>query len=109
MIRRSEHWSAFPLWLAKAIGKAVGGGPTVELIVAASLMVSVRSGGAIFGIVDGPDGLDGVVAEEDRTYLGARDVDQPGRRVDRTTSASTRSIAPATPAAVSAKAARGFW
>jgi hypothetical protein len=69
VIRRSEHWSAFPLWLAKAIGRAVGGGPAVDLIVSASLMVSVRSGGAIFGIVDGPAGLDGIVADKDRYDL----------------------------------------
>ncbi len=69
VIRRSEHWSAFPLWLAKAIGKAIGGGRAVDLIVSASLMVSVRSGGAIFGIVDDPVHLDGIVALKDRYDL----------------------------------------
>ena len=69
VIRRSEHWSAFPLWLAKAIGKAIGGGRAVDLIVSASLMVSIRSGGAIFGIVDDPVHLDGIVALKDRYDL----------------------------------------
>ncbi|MET0662183.1 MAG: hypothetical protein ABWZ42_03535 [Ilumatobacteraceae bacterium] len=69
VIRRSEHWSAFPLWLAKAIGKAIGGGRAVDLIVSASLMVSIRSGGAIFGIVDDPSDLDEIVAMKDRYDL----------------------------------------
>ena len=69
VIRRSEHWSAFPLWLAKALGTAIGGGRAVDLIVSASLIVSMRSGGAIFGIVDGPDVLDGIVAIKDRYDL----------------------------------------
>ena len=69
VIRRSEHWSAFPLWLAKALDTAIGGGRAVDLIVSASLIVSMRSGGAIFGIVDGPDILDGIVAVKDRYDL----------------------------------------
>lgn len=69
VIRRSEHWSAFPLWLSKALGTAIGGGRAVDLIVSASLIVSMRSGGAIFGIVDGPDVLEGIVAIKDRYDL----------------------------------------
>ena len=41
----------------------------VDLIVSASLMVSIRSGGAIFGIVDDPSHLDGIVAVKDRYDL----------------------------------------
>ena len=33
MIRRSEHWSAFPLWLTKALATVIGGGRAVDLIV----------------------------------------------------------------------------
>ncbi len=69
VIRRSEHWSAFPLWLAKALGKGIGGGRAVDLIVSASLMVSIRSGGAIYGIVDDVATLDGIVAVKDRYDL----------------------------------------
>jgi len=69
VIRRGEHWSAFPLWLSKAIGTAIGGGRAVDLIVSASLIVSMRSGGAIFGIVEHPDVLEGIVAIKDRYDL----------------------------------------
>jgi hypothetical protein len=69
VIRRSEHWSAFPLWLAKALGTAIGGGPAVDLVVSASLIVSIRSGGAIFGIVEDASQLDGMVAPKDRYDL----------------------------------------
>ncbi len=69
LIRRSEHWSAFPDWLAKAIGQAIGSSPAVDLIVNASLQVSIRSGGAIFAIVESADLLDEVVAIKDRYDL----------------------------------------
>ncbi len=69
VIRRSEHWSAFPLWLAKSLGTAIGGGPAVDLVVSASLMVSIRSGGAIFGIVEDAGHLEGIVAVKDRYDL----------------------------------------
>jgi hypothetical protein len=69
VIRRSEHWTAFPLWLARAIGATIGGGVAVDLIVGAALMVSVKSGGAIFGIVAAADDIDGIVAKKDRYDL----------------------------------------
>lgn len=69
VIRRSEHWTAFPLWLARALGNAIGGGHAVDLIVRAALIVSVRSGGAIFGIVESADALTGIVADKDRYDL----------------------------------------
>lgn len=69
VIRRGEHWSAFPLWLAQALGQEIGSSPAVDLIVRASLLVSIRSGGAIFAIVDDRDQLDDVVAVKDRYDL----------------------------------------
>ena len=69
VIRRGEHWAAFPLWLARAIGAAIGGGVAVDLIVGAALLVSVKTGGAIFAIVDDADNLDGIVAVKDRFDL----------------------------------------
>jgi len=69
VIRRGEHWTAFPLWLAQAIGARIGGGAAVELIVGAALLVSVKTGGAIFAIVDEADSLGAVVARKDRFDL----------------------------------------
>jgi hypothetical protein len=69
VIRRGEHWSAFPLWLAAALGNSVGGGHAVELVVQAALMVSAGRGGAILGIVDDPASLDGTVPLKDRYDL----------------------------------------
>lgn len=69
VIRRGEHWSAFPLWLATALGNAVGGGHAVELVVQAALMVSAGRGGAILGIVDDPTSLDATVPLKDRFDL----------------------------------------
>lgn len=69
VIRRGEHWTAFPLWLARAIGTKVGGGAAVELIVGAAMLVSVKTGGAIFAIVDDATALDEVVAAKDRFDL----------------------------------------
>ncbi len=69
VIRRGEHWSAFPLWLAQALGQEIGSSPAVDLIVRASLLVSIRSGGAIFAIVDGTHQLDDIVAVKDRYDL----------------------------------------
>jgi len=66
VIRRGAHWTAFPLWLARAIGTKIGGGAAVELIVGAAMLVSVKTGGAIFAIVDDATALDEVVAAKDR-------------------------------------------
>lgn len=69
IIRRGEHWTAFPLWLARAIGTKIGGGAAVDLIVGAAMLVSVKTGGAIFAIVDDPEVLDPIVAAKDRFDL----------------------------------------
>jgi len=66
VIRRGEHWTAFPLWLATALGDAIGGGVAIDLVVQAALMVSVRPTGAILAIVDDPAVLEGVVPAKDR-------------------------------------------
>ncbi len=78
VIRRGEHWTAFPLWLAKAIGTRIGGGAAVELIVGAALLVSVKTGGAIFAIVDEAASLGDVVAAKDRFDLR----NEPGATAD---------------------------
>ncbi len=69
VIRRSEHWKAFPVWLASALQETVGDGSAVELVVQAALMVSVQEKGAIFGIVGSTDALATTVAPKDRYDL----------------------------------------
>lgn len=69
VVRRAEHWTAFPLLLARAIGTAIGGGAAVELVVGAALLVSVKTGGAIFAIVDDVEAIDKIVASKDRFDL----------------------------------------
>lgn len=66
VIRRGEHWTAFPLWLAASLGEAIGGGHAIDLIVRAALIISAQPVGAIFGIVDGADALTPAVAPKDR-------------------------------------------
>ncbi len=69
VIRRGEHWTAFPQWLATALADAIGGGEAVDLVVAAALMISVQPNGAILGVVAHPDDLDGAVEVKDRFDL----------------------------------------
>jgi hypothetical protein len=69
VIRRGEHWTAFPLRLTTAIGDAIGGGHAVDLVVQAAMMIAVQPSGAILGIVDQPSSLDGTVAKKDRYDL----------------------------------------
>ncbi|NNE95918.1 MAG: hypothetical protein HKN24_07810, partial [Acidimicrobiales bacterium] len=69
VVRRSEHWKAFPIWLTRALQEAVGEGSAVELVVQAALLVSVQERGAIFGIVGSTDSLDSTVARKDRYDL----------------------------------------
>ncbi len=69
VVRRSEHWKAFPVWLTQALEETVGGGPAVELVVQAALLVSVQEKGAIFGIVGSRDTLASTVANKDRYDL----------------------------------------
>lgn len=69
LVRRGEHWTAFPLELGKAITKMVGGGNAAQLIVQAALRISSERHGAILAIVSGPETLDGIVPLKDRYDL----------------------------------------
>ncbi len=69
LIRRGEHWTAFPAWLAAAVGDAIGGGHAVDLVVQTALMISAQRSGAILGIVHETTALDGVVETKDRYDL----------------------------------------
>jgi DNA integrity scanning protein DisA with diadenylate cyclase activity len=70
VIRRGEHWTAFPLELATAISSAIGASvATVNILVQTAFLISAQRHGAILAIVDDPDSLEGIVSEKDRYDL----------------------------------------
>lgn len=66
LVRRSEHWTAFPLELTASIENMIGGGDVAGLVARATFMISARPQGAILAIVDDPADLKGVVPAKDR-------------------------------------------
>jgi hypothetical protein len=66
LVRRSEHWTAFPLELTASIENMIGGGSVAGLVARATFMISARPQGAILAIVDDPADLKGVVSAKDR-------------------------------------------
>lgn len=69
LVRRGEHWTAFPVELAASISDLIGGGHAAALVARAAYMISTRPQGAIFAIVDDPSVLPGYVAAKDRFDL----------------------------------------
>jgi hypothetical protein len=69
LVRRGEHWTAFPLELASLISRMIGGGSVAEMVTRAAFMISAQPGGAILAIVDDTAGLDEVVPAKDRYDL----------------------------------------
>lgn len=69
LIRRGEHWTAFPLELTVSIENMIGGGAVAALIVQAAFMISAQPRGAILAVVDDPASLEGVVSPKDRYDL----------------------------------------
>ncbi len=69
LVRRGEHWTAFPLELTAAIANMIGGGEVAALVARAAFIVSAQPQGAILAIVDDADRLDGVVSPKDRYDL----------------------------------------
>ncbi len=69
IVRRGEHWTAFPLELAASIENMIGGGAAASLVARAAFMISARPEGAILAIVDQPSVIDGVVPLKDRYDL----------------------------------------
>jgi hypothetical protein len=69
LVRRGEHWSAFPLDLADSIEDMIGGGTVASLVTHAAFMIAARPGGAILAIVDESDQLESVVSAKDRFDL----------------------------------------
>jgi hypothetical protein len=69
VVRRAEHWTAFPLELAASIANVIGGGRASVLVARAAFMVSAQPHGAILAIVDDPSAIDAVVPLKDRYDL----------------------------------------
>ncbi|MGH9040125.1 MAG: hypothetical protein ACRDZ3_07830 [Acidimicrobiia bacterium] len=70
LMRHAEHWTTFPLPLAAAIARAIGGRQsTAEIVVQAAFIISAQRHGAILAIVDDPDTLDAIVSPKDRFDL----------------------------------------
>jgi hypothetical protein len=69
LVRRGEHWSAFPLQLAALVERMIGGGEAAGVVVDAAFIVSGDRGGAILAIVDDPSVLAATVPAKDRYDL----------------------------------------
>jgi hypothetical protein len=69
LVRRGEHWTAFPLELTASIENMIGGGSVASIVARAAFMISAQPGGAILAIVDDPADLDAVVSDKDRFDL----------------------------------------
>lgn len=79
LVRRSEHWTAFPLELTASIESMIGRTPVAALVAQAAFMISAQPRGAILAIVDDAATLDGVVSLKDRYDL-RDDVDRVAMR-----------------------------
>lgn len=69
LVRRGEHWTAFPLELAASIARMIGGGAAAQIVVEAAFMISGQRHGAIFAIVEDAEVLEGNVPLKDRYDL----------------------------------------
>jgi len=70
LLRRGEHWTAFPLELATTVASASGAGAVAaDILVQAAVMISAQRRGAILAVVADSDALDSIVAVKDRYDL----------------------------------------
>ena len=72
LVRRGEHWTAFPLELSEAVMRMIGVGDVAATVVNAAFVISAQPRGAILAIVDDPSRLEGVVPPKDRYDLRDR-------------------------------------
>lgn len=66
LVRRGEHWTAFPLELTASIANMIGGGAVAGLVARAATMISAEPRGAILAVVDDPAQLEEAVSPKDR-------------------------------------------
>jgi hypothetical protein len=69
IVRRGEHWTAFPLELTTSIENMIGGGAVAALVARAAFMISAQPRGAILAVVDDASSLEGAVSTKDRYDL----------------------------------------
>jgi len=70
LLRRGEHWTAFPLELATTVASASGARDVAaDILVQAAFIISAQRRGAILAVVADPDSLDGIVPAKDRYDL----------------------------------------
>jgi hypothetical protein len=69
VLRRGEHWTAFPIELTSFIANLIGGGAATGIVVQAALSISAQGRGAILAIVKDPSVLDDIVSPKDRWDL----------------------------------------
>ena len=69
LVRRGEHWTAFPLELNAFIADMIGGGSVAAIVARAAFTISAQPRGAILAIVDDAASLDEVVSIKDRYDL----------------------------------------
>jgi hypothetical protein len=81
LVRRGEHWTAFPLELSAAIENMIGGGSVAALVARSAFMISTRPSRAILAIVGDPTDVEGVVSAKDRYDL-RKDVDPTAMRAE---------------------------
>lgn len=69
LVRRSEHWTAFPLELSASIANMIGGGAVAALVARTAFIISAQPRGAILAIVSDPSQVDAAVSVKDRFDL----------------------------------------
>ncbi|MGH9278326.1 MAG: diadenylate cyclase [Acidimicrobiales bacterium] len=79
LIRRAEHWTAFPLQLSASIENMIGGGTVAGVVARAAVLISAQPGGAILAVVDDQARLEGIVSPKDRYDL-RNDIDPDAMR-----------------------------
>jgi hypothetical protein len=81
LVRRGEHWTAFPLELSASIADMVGADDVAALVARTAFIISAQPRGAILAIVEDPAMLDGVVSLKDRFDL-RNEVDHEAMRIE---------------------------
>ncbi|HEX9993525.1 MAG TPA: hypothetical protein VGB14_11415 [Acidimicrobiales bacterium] len=69
LVRRGEHWTAFPLELSAWIADMIGGGDVAALVARTAFVVSALPSGAILAITGDAARLEGAVSPKDRYDL----------------------------------------